>query len=124
MLARSGPVVPHDRGHIYGDSDDPEILNQHQMLARDPGLLGSAKHVLCSRPGDDHDYGVNDGGEEVLWAREDSQRIFNDFFQVRHFDSPRRFCLAFMTLATPGPAATRVAARHPLFSFTSCRDSA
>lgn len=75
--------------NIYGDSDDVEVLRlKYDQLGSNPGFrkLKSICPILATW--DDHDYGVNDGGVEFS-AKRESQKLFNDFFEVPA-DSPRR----------------------------------
>ena len=75
--------------NIYGDTTDMGLLRKkyaalgalasYQTLRRESTLLATW---------DDHDYGTNDGGKSYA-KREESQRIFLDFFQ-EPAASPRR----------------------------------
>lgn len=93
--------------NIYGDTDDPEILKlKYNMLGADPGFTRLRQTCPLLAVWDDHDYGVNDGGREYS-IREESQRIFNDFFQVP-LDSPRRSRPGIYDSVYFGPAGRRV----------------
>ena len=75
--------------NIYGDSEDPEILQaKYEALASNPGFARLRKQCPLIAIWDDHDYGVNDGGLEYP-TKQKSQELFNDFFNVAP-DSPRR----------------------------------
>lgn len=93
--------------NIYGDTEDPEILRlKYAMLAADPGFRRLRQTCPLLATWDDHDYGVNDGGREYV-LRDESQRLFNDFFQVP-LDSPRRNRPGIYDSAYFGPAHRRV----------------
>ena len=75
--------------NIYSDTDNENKLRedyQKQLAKPDyQNLLNSTK-VMATW--DDHDYGLNDGGEEFHF-KDKSQQLFLDFFKVPDSD-PRR----------------------------------
>lgn len=75
--------------NIYGDTDDMEVLHKkYAELEATKGYqkLRDATQILATW--DDHDFGVNDGGNTYK-MREESEKIFLDFFKDPA-DSPRR----------------------------------
>ncbi|MGA0898908.1 MAG: alkaline phosphatase D family protein [Luteolibacter sp.] len=75
--------------NIYGDTEDMEVLRaKYAELDAIPGFakLRETSRVLATW--DDHDYGINDGGNTYK-KREESAAIFLDFFKDPA-DSPRR----------------------------------
>ena len=93
--------------NIYGDSDDVEVLQfKYNQLGSNPGYqkLKSICPILATW--DDHDYGINDGGVEFS-AKRESQKLFNDFFEVPA-DSPRRQREGIYDSIIVGPPKQRV----------------
>ena len=75
--------------NIYGDTEDMELLERKwQELGDLPGYRKLRENTTILATWDDHDYGVNDGGRSYP-KREESERIFLDFFKDPA-DSPRR----------------------------------
>lgn len=75
--------------NIYSDTDDMEVMQQHyknQLTQEDYREVRNRATILGTW--DDHDYGVNDGGEEFP-AKQESQQLFLDFMRVAEND-PRR----------------------------------
>lgn len=75
--------------NIYADTEDMakmEAMYLEQKAVPEYAALNES--VLITGTWDDHDYGVNDGGEEFLKKRE-SQKLFLDFMEVGQ-DDPRR----------------------------------
>lgn len=75
--------------NIYGDTEDMELLKtkwEELGAIKDYQKLRENTPVLATW--DDHDYGVNDGGNTYK-MREESERVFLDFFGDAA-DSPRR----------------------------------
>lgn len=75
--------------NIYGDTTDMALLRKKY---RELGALKSfqtlRRQSTLLATWDDHDYGINDGGKSYI-KRDESQRIFLDFFQ-EPAASPRR----------------------------------
>lgn len=75
--------------NIYSDTDDMGVMQQHyndQSEQKDYREVMGRTKVLGTW--DDHDYGLNDGGEE-FHAKEGAQQLFLDFMGVDK-DGPRR----------------------------------
>ena len=75
--------------NIYGDSDDPAVLEaKYEQLAEKPGYqqLKASTEVIATW--DDHDYGQNDIGANYI-AKEASRKLMLDFFDEPG-DSERR----------------------------------
>jgi len=75
--------------NIYADTDDMTLMDsmydaQNEVV----GYNELKKAVPVIGTWDDHDYGLNDGGEE-FHAKKESQQVFLDFMNVPE-DSPRR----------------------------------
>ncbi|MEK6231862.1 MAG: alkaline phosphatase family protein [Luteolibacter sp.] len=90
--------------NIYGDTEDMELLQKKWMELGDvEGFRKLRGNTTVIATWDDHDYGVNDGGKSYK-KREESQRIFLDFFKDPA-DSPRRKragVYGSYTFGTPG----------------------
>lgn len=72
--------------NIYGDTEDMRVLRaKYAKLAAQKGFQLLRKQCPILATWDDHDYGVNDGGAEYP-KREESQRIFLEFFGVPKSD--------------------------------------
>ncbi len=75
--------------NIYGDTEDMQVLkDKYQTLGEIPGVASLRKKARVLATWDDHDYGVNDGGENYP-KRVESEQIFLDFWNDAA-DSPRR----------------------------------
>jgi len=75
--------------NIYGDTKDMQLLkNKYKKQSMQKGYGAIKKNMLVLGTWDDHDYGLNDAGEEFP-KKEESQQLFLDFFDVPE-DSPRR----------------------------------
>ncbi len=75
--------------NIYSDTDDPEELkSDYATQMGNEGYKKLLNSVKVLGTWDDHDYGLNDGGEEWHF-KEESEQIFLDFFEVPS-NSPRR----------------------------------
>jgi alkaline phosphatase D len=75
--------------NIYGDTEDMKVLaDKYAELGAKPGYRKLLETCPVLATWDDHDYGVNDGGE---WypKKAESQQVMLDFFGVPA-DSPRR----------------------------------
>ena len=74
---------------IYADTDQmPKLRKFYAQQDSVPGYLALQTKVPVIGTWDDHDYGLNDGGEEFTTKKE-SQQEFLDFLKVAK-DSPRR----------------------------------
>ncbi|WP_343485835.1 alkaline phosphatase D family protein [Allomuricauda sp. d1] len=74
---------------IYADTDD--MAKMRAMYAEQNAVDGYAQlkeATFITGTWDDHDYGLNDGGEEFE-VKQESQQVFLDFMDVPS-DSPRR----------------------------------
>ncbi|MEX0728373.1 MAG: alkaline phosphatase D family protein, partial [Planctomycetaceae bacterium] len=75
--------------NIYADTEDMQLMqDKYNQLGEQPGYKKLLKTCPVLATWDDHDYGVNDGGE---WypKKVESQKIMLDFFGVPE-DSIRR----------------------------------
>ncbi len=74
---------------IYADTDKAsEIARMFDIQKEIPGYKAIRKEMQVIGTWDDHDYGLNDGGEEFA-SKAASQQVFLDFMDVPQ-DSPRR----------------------------------
>ena len=92
--------------NIYGDTQDMTVLRaKYDRMLSNPGLAP----ILATTPlltiWDDHDFGVNDGGDDFP-KRVESQAVFNDVFRVPA-DSPRRSRPGLYDAVTVGPKGKR-----------------
>jgi len=93
--------------NIYGDTEDMEILRaKYAKLGAMPGYQKLTQTCPILATWDDHDYGVNDGGN-LYPKRVESQEIFLDFFGVPK-DSPRRKQEGVYNAQIFGPEGKRV----------------
>ena len=75
--------------NIYGDTEDMELFKKkYDELEAQKGFQKLREATTMIATWDDHDYGVNDGGNTYKMRRE-SQQLLIDFFQDPA-DSPRR----------------------------------
>ena len=75
--------------NIYGDTADMELLKKkYAVLENEPGFQKVRAQTKVLATWDDHDYGINDGGNSYS-KRQESQQIFLDFFDEPK-DSVRR----------------------------------
>lgn len=75
--------------NIYSDTYDMEKMAfDYKMQKEEAGYLAVANSAAVLGTWDDHDYGLNDGGEEYE-MRKESQQLFLDFMDVDKND-PRR----------------------------------
>ncbi len=74
---------------IYSDTEDMKFMTEnYNKMKGDPAYVDFKNQVPILGTWDDHDYGLNDGGEN--YSQKDSvQQIFLDFFDVPK-DDPRR----------------------------------
>jgi len=74
---------------IYADTDEAsEIAAMYNIQKEITGYKALCEQVEVIGTWDDHDYGLNDGGEEFT-SKAASQEVFLDFMEVPE-DSPRR----------------------------------
>lgn len=75
--------------NVYADTDDMVKLkaDYDKLLAND-GYKLLQESTKITGTWDDHDYGLNDGGEE-FHAKQDSQQLFLDFLNVSKNDERR-----------------------------------
>lgn len=74
---------------IYSDTDDMELMKEHyQQQISQTGYKEFTEKVKVLGTWDDHDYGLNDGGEEFE-AKQGSQQLFLDFIGVDKNDKRR-----------------------------------
>jgi len=97
---------------VYADLDKSRkvttevIREKYEILAKLPGWQKLKATCPIVATWDDHDYGKNDAGVE--WPlKEDSQKLFLDFFEVLK-DSPRRTQKGVYNAAVYGPPGKRV----------------
>ena len=93
--------------NIYADTEDMEVMQaKYAQLGAQPGYQKLWKTCPVLATWDDHDYGVNDGGE---WypKKVESQKIMLDFFQVPE-DSIRRKRQGVYGAFVFGPPGKRV----------------
>lgn len=75
--------------NIYGDTKDMKVLKKKYQALEDVKDYRTLRdNTILLATWDDHDYGVNDGGNTYP-KREESEKIFLDFFKDPK-DSPRR----------------------------------
>lgn len=90
------PILSHDPDLfiwggdiIYSDTENMKFMSEnYNKMKNDSSYIEFKKHMPIMGTWDDHDYGLNDGGEN--YSQKDSvQQIFLDFFDVSSND-PRR----------------------------------
>ncbi|GMN09359.1 hypothetical protein MTsPCn9_01850 [Croceitalea sp. MTPC9] len=82
ILAQNPDVFIWGGDIIYADTDDAEkIAKYYNMQNAVSGYAQLKKKVLITGTWDDHDYGLNDGGEEFV-SKKESQQVFLDFMDV------------------------------------------
>lgn len=75
--------------NIYADTEDMnEMWAKYEKQKTNPAYAKFIKNKTILGVWDDHDYGVNDGGEEFI-KKEEAQQLFLDFFNVPK-DNARR----------------------------------
>lgn len=105
--------------NIYADIDETtnklipaakitpaRIQSKYDVLAKHPGYGKLKATCPLMATWDDHDFGANDAGEEFV-HKDESQRMFLDFFGAAPDDS-RRKQKGVYTAATYGPPGKRV----------------
>lgn len=76
--------------NIYSDTDDASIMQaDYNRLLKQPDYKKLIKTTKIMATWDDHDFGLNDGGEEFHFKKE-SQRLFLDFLGVSKDDERRK----------------------------------
>lgn len=75
--------------NIYSDTNDMAKMKQdYNTQIKQEGYIKLIKNVKVLGTWDDHDYGINDGGEEFT-AKSESQQLFLDFLSVPKDDARR-----------------------------------
>ncbi len=68
--------------NIYADTSDPKVFDEkYQQLAAIPSFKSFRENHRILATWDDHDYGLNDGGEEFA-AKEIAKKAFVDFWDI------------------------------------------
>jgi alkaline phosphatase D len=89
ILAQKPDVFIWGGDIVYADTDKVDKIRAfYQMQDKVPAYASLKKQVFITGTWDDHDYGLNDGGEEFI-SKQGSQQAFLDFMDVPK-DSPRR----------------------------------
>ncbi|TAI49319.1 alkaline phosphatase D family protein [Flagellimonas allohymeniacidonis] len=90
VLAETPDVWIWGGDNIYADTDDMELMqSMYAKQKQDPNYKKLSKTVPIVGTWDDHDYGLNDGGEEFV-MKSQSQQLFLDFLDVPANDSRRK----------------------------------
>ncbi|MEM8955699.1 MAG: alkaline phosphatase D family protein [Verrucomicrobiota bacterium] len=93
--------------NIYGDTEDMEVMQaKYDQLAAKPGYQALKAMCPILATWDDHDYGANDAGREYP-MREESERVFLDFFE-EPAGSERRRRPGVYDAVTFGPEGRRL----------------
>lgn len=93
--------------NIYGDTEDMAVMQaKYEKFAAEKNFRKARKTFRSLATWDDHDYGQNDAGAEYP-KREESQKLFLDFFGVPE-DSPRRDRKGIYHAEIHGPEGRRV----------------
>jgi alkaline phosphatase D len=67
---------------IYSDTDNMSLMSEHYNLQlKQKGYAAIRKNTIVHGTWDDHDYGLNDGGEEFA-VKDESQQLLLDFLEV------------------------------------------
>lgn len=75
---------------VYADTENPEKMRKdYQAVLDQEGYKKLQEQAIILGTWDDHDYGVNDGGEEYA-MKEESQQIFLDFLGIDKNDERRK----------------------------------
>ncbi|MCV6630239.1 MAG: alkaline phosphatase family protein [Flavobacteriaceae bacterium] len=75
---------------IYADTENMNKMQQmYQDQLADPGYANMIKNIPVIGTWDDHDYGLNDGGEEYP-KRVEAQQLFHDFIGIDKSDAYRQ----------------------------------
>ncbi|SDH12789.1 alkaline phosphatase D [Flavobacterium omnivorum] len=76
--------------NVYSDTEDMQFLKKnYEIQKQDAEYLKFIKDKIVLGTWDDHDFGVNDGGEEYPFKRE-SQQLFLDFLGTLKSDPERK----------------------------------
>jgi len=74
---------------IYSDTDDMiKMANDYELLLNQKEYDSLRKTIEVHGTWDDHDYGLNDGGEEYI-KKAESQKLLLDFLEVDKEDNRR-----------------------------------
>jgi len=93
--------------NIYADTEDMDVMKaKYDQLGAQPGYQKLWETCPVLATWDDHDYGVNDGGEWYT-KRDESQEIMLDFFRVPQ-DSARRARRGVYGAYVFGPPGRRI----------------
>jgi alkaline phosphatase D len=93
--------------NVYADTVDPEAMRSaYGRLGENPDYRTLRERVPVLATWDDHDYGANDAGADYP-MRQESQRIFADFFELPG-DSPVRTRQGVYDAHAFGPPGRRV----------------
>lgn len=100
--------------NVYGDHQNRDWVNSgcldskctvlaqaYRQLGQKPSFRGFAALVPMLTTWDDHDYGLNDGGASFV-HREEAQRVYNEFWQIRDERSRRPGVYASVTFGESG----------------------
>ncbi len=107
VIARQPELFLFLGDNIYADTEDMAVMKaKYAQLGAQPGYQKLLATCPVLATWDDHDYGVNDGGE---WypKKVESQQIMLDFFRVPA-DSVRRKRLGVYGAYVFGPVGRRV----------------
>ena len=89
ILAENPDVFIWGGDNVYADTDDvPKIANFYKRQDEIPGYAALKEKIFITGTWDDHDYGLNDGGEEFV-SKVGSEQAYLDFMDVPK-KSPRR----------------------------------
>lgn len=107
ILAFEPEVFIFAGDNIYADTRDMDVMRaKYGRLAGQPGFQALKSRARILATWDDHDYGENDAGAEYP-MKEESERIFLDFFEVPA-DHPRRQRPGIYDAGIFGPDGKRV----------------
>ena len=107
MLAQKPQLCLFIGDNIYGDTDDMSVLKaKYDLLGANSGFAALRASCPSLATWDDHDYGVNDGGDDYP-QRVESQKLFLDFWGDAA-DSVRRTRPGVYDAHVFGPVGNRV----------------
>ncbi len=90
VLAQDPDVWIWGGDNIYADTEDMQLMKaMYNKQKEEPNYRKLAAKVPIIGTWDDHDYGLNDGGEEFAMKAQ-SQQLFLDFFDVPRTDARRQ----------------------------------
>jgi alkaline phosphatase D len=86
VLAENPDLFIFVGDNIYADTEDMKVMREtYAQFAKQPGFTKLRKTIPILATWDDHDYGADDAGAKYP-QKEESQRIFLDFFNVPRDD--------------------------------------